>query len=534
MIVYACNPGHDGAVALIEDRQLVVSLESEKDSFSRHSLVSPMSLLSAIDLLERVPDVIALSGWWKHNWLGQRDVGAGYPGAHRVLESSIRLAGQDVTVFSSTHIRSHIMMAVGMAPPDDARLRAVLVWEGLEGSFYLLDENLQILREIPVMTVPGGRYAFLFAIADPTFPDEERIPRLDDSGKLMALAAYGDPADVDPDVAATVDQVLSPDPLVFPAKKSAFSKSPLYNAGVTAQQTKDAAALLSNRIFESFAKVAIEALPKGLPLHISGGCGLNCDWNTGWRELGHFASVFVPPCTNDSGSALGTGLDALASMTGDPRISWDVYRGLEFEWDRLPQHWLWSRRSVEMADVAEALAQGRVFAWVQGRWEMGPRALGNRSLLADARNPATRDRLNEIKQRESYRPIAPCCRLEDVGKVFDRDFADPHMLYFRRVTTDKLAAITHVDQSARVQTVTRESNTALHELLSAVAERQGVGVLCNTSLNFKALGFINRMSDLIAYCNATGIDDFVVGDSWFQRTHHLAVPIAREQARLEI
>jgi hydroxymethyl cephem carbamoyltransferase len=163
------------------------------------------------------------------------------------------------------------------------------------------------------------------------------------------------------------------------------------------------------------------------------------------------------------------------------------------------------------------LAAGRIVAWVQGRWEIGPRALGNRSILAEPYTVATRHRLNGIKQRESYRPIAPCCRIEDVAAVFDEGFDDPHMLFFQKVRSKALQAVTHVDGSARVQTVSAQSNSALHQLLTAFAECWGVGVLCNTSLNFKGTGFINRMSDLVRFCELRGISDMVVGDNWFRR-----------------
>jgi hydroxymethyl cephem carbamoyltransferase len=137
--------------------------------------------------------------------------------------------------------------------------------------------------------------------------------------------------------------------------------------------------------------------------------------------------------------------------------------------------------------------------------------------LAEPFSSETRDRLNEIKKREGYRPIAPVCRIEDVGSVFDRDFVDPYMLYFRRALTDRLPAVTHVDGTARCQTVDRQTNPALHRLLTAFGQRQGIGVLCNTSLNFKGLGFINKMSDLVKYCEQQGVDDFVVGRWWYQR-----------------
>jgi hydroxymethyl cephem carbamoyltransferase len=290
----------------------------------------------------------------------------------------------------------------------------------------------------------------------------------------------------------------------------------VYNAGVEAQVTKDAAALLTDRMFETFANAAHEHIPEGLPLYIAGGCGLNCDWNARWRDLGHFSSVFVPPCPNDSGSAIGTAIDAVATLTGEAHIEWSVYSGLEFEHDATPDAARWERVPLDERGVAEALDAGRVFAWVQGRWEIGPRALGNRSLLADAADARMKDRLNEIKQRESYRPIAPCCRLEDVPKAFADDFEDPYMLYFNRVRGSDLGAITHVDGTARVQTVSPATNEPLHRLLTAFAERRGLGVLCNTSLNFKGFGFINRMSDLIRYCEDHGVDDIVVGDAWYR------------------
>src|SRR6185436_11061962 len=202
-----------------------------------------------------------------------------------------------------------------------------------------------VKRRIPVMTQPGARFAFLFALADPTFPDSGLNPRAEDAGKLMALAAYGDPASADPAVAETVDRILKV-PSVMPAPKLAFLDSPLHNHGVESQATKDAAALLTRRIFEVFSTAAQEHLPEGLPLYISGGCGLNCDWNHQWRRLGHFTSVFVPPCANDSGSAIGTAIDALSELSGDPRIDWDVYSGPEFQWDCTPDARVWETQDL--------------------------------------------------------------------------------------------------------------------------------------------------------------------------------------------
>jgi hydroxymethyl cephem carbamoyltransferase len=516
MLLVGFKPGHDGAIAAVEDRKLLYSLEGEKDSSPRHSFLTPSNVLEMAELIGAPPDVVALGGWDKHAALGSPDIATGYSGTHRLEQRPSSFFGKPVTYFSSSHERSHLLMSVGMAPRDDARERAVLIWEGGIGAFHLLDERFEVKDQFKVMDMPGWRYAFLYALADPTFAEGTYWPRDEDAGKLMALAAFGDPADADDAIRATVDRIIEA-PTVLPAPKAGFRDSPVHDAGVEAEQTKIAAALLTERMFELFSSAARERLPAGIPLHISGGCGLNCDWNRQWRELGHFSSVFVPPCTNDAGSALGTVIDALAILTGDPYIEWSVYCGLDFEWDIQPDPGAWDRRPLDHAQVASALARGEVVSWVQGRWEMGPRALGNRSLLAEPSSPRTRDRLNDIKQREGYRPIAPCCRLEDVENAFDASFEDPYMLYFRRVLSDDLGAVTHVDGSARCQTVTARQNAPLHALLTAFAAEAGIGVLCNTSLNFKGFGFINRMSDLAKYCEDRGVEHMVVGDVWFER-----------------
>jgi hydroxymethyl cephem carbamoyltransferase len=518
MLIFSVKPGHDGAIAIIRDGKLIYSLESEKDSFGRYSPVTPTTFLEAAELIGEIPDVVALGGWEKPGTDPFLAIGGGYEGVDPGQTRSMKFFGQDVKFFTSSHERSHVMMALGMARRSDSPLQAVLVWEGDVGSFYLVDADYSVVDTIPVMKNPGARYSFLFALADPTFPDEGvLIPRLNDAGKVMALAAFADAADADTTVRDTVEKILEIDRVSIPVPKAKFRESPVYNSGVESMEHKMAAALLTSRIFEKFRDAAVAHVPAGIPLRISGGCGLNCDWNSQWVETGHFSDVFVPPCTNDSGSAIGTAIDAQFAFTGDPHIDWNVYSGLEFVHDVEPDPGVWQERELDVRSLADALADGHVAAWVQGRWEIGPRALGNRSIIAEPSRAETRDRLNFIKKREDYRPIAPCCRVEDLAKFFDSDREDPHMLYFRRLLSEDFGAVTHVDGSARVQTVSRQTNEKLHHLLNAVAARTGAGMLCNTSLNFNGHGFINRMSDLAKFCAARGITDMVTGDRWFQR-----------------
>jgi hydroxymethyl cephem carbamoyltransferase len=138
-------------------------------------------------------------------------------------------------------------------------------------------------------------------------------------------------------------------------------------------------------------------------------------------------------------------------------------------------------------------------------------------LLAEPFHARTKDRLNEIKKREDYRPIAPVCRVEDIPSAFKESFGDPYMLYFRHVRAPELGAVTHVDGSARAQTVRERTNPELHRLLTSFAKLTGIGVMCNTSLNFNGFGFINTMSDLTRYCEERGVDAMVVGTDWFVR-----------------
>ena len=192
-----------------------------------------------------------------------------------------------------------------------------------------------------------------------------------------------------------------------------------------------------------------------------------------WRDLGHFSSVFVPPCTDDSGSASGP-RSTRCRRDGRPSHRLERVRRPRVRMGRGPGPGRWERRPLDYAALAEALADGgsgRV-----GAGALGDRPAGARQPLAAGRALRRRTRTASTDQAAGgYRPIAPCCRIEDAGKVFDSDFEDPYMLYFRCVVSADLGAVTHVDGSARVQTVSREGNKPLHELLSAFASAHGRG-----------------------------------------------------------
>lgn len=319
-----------------------------------------------------------------------------------------------------------------------------------------------------------------------------------------------------------------------------LEKSRYYNVGVDDPDFRNFAGIYSDKIFDVFYQFAQANMKKRLPLVIAGGCGLNCDWNTKWKETSLFAEVFVPPVANDSGSAIGTAIDAQFHLTGNPKIDWNVYSGLGFitagSFD-LAQYDIYETNYKMIADM---LANDLILGWVSGKYEIGPRALGNRSILAAPFQVSTRARLNEIKQREQFRPIAPVCLEEDAARWFGCDHASPYMLYTHRVRTDVLAAVTHVNGTARIQTVSVATNRKLHELLSAFKARTGYGVLCNTSLNFKGRGFINKIDDLSTYVLEHKLDGFVVEEkAYFLKSStsyqaYLRMPnsIAAERSRI--
>lgn len=517
--VLALKPGHDGSVALVSGGRLAFSLESEKDSFERYGPMTAQVVVEALSEAPAFPEVVALGGWYKVLPGLMASTGAGYEGLSPGRLERGRVFGHDVLVYSSSHERSHLYGGVALSPFDPERELAILVWEGTIGAFYRWRGPAAPIERHDVLDQPGGRYAALFEVANPDFPDAGEYPSNAAAGKLMALAGLADGKPPSTDSVHVVESLLSIRSL-WPFYKARYRRSPLYDCGVRDPDPElcRAARYLSDRMFGIYLEVAKELFEPGLPLVITGGCGLNCDWNSAWRSSGLFSEVFVPPVANDSGSAIGTAVDAAVLLGESCSLEWDVYRGARFVHDADPAEQGWQVGTLDMAHVSALLERGRVVAWVQGRCEIGPRALGNRSLLASAADPLSHKRLNTIKQREPYRPIAPVCLEEDLGHWFDESHSDPHMLFFRRVRhPDRIPAVTHVDGSARAQSVTASSHPTLHDLLVTHRARTGIGVLCNTSLNFSGTGFINRASELLHYCDEVGIDDFVLEDTLYWR-----------------
>jgi len=407
-----------------------------------------------------------------------------------------------------------------------------LVWEGEIGAFYEIDAELNITLIADVLNQPGNRYGLLYGLADPTFPKDGPYPRSSDAGKLMALASFSSRSTPSADERKLLSFLLD-GPFRSLSAYEELEQAPHLNVGLDDSEFRNFSGIYSDALFAVFCQFARKNLKKRQPLVIAGGCGLNCDWNTKWKDTGLFSEVFVPPVANDSGSAIGTAIDAQFRFTGNPKIEWDVYSGLIFRAEGSFNPGKYDILDTGYDQIADMLANDLILGWVSGRYEIGPRALGNRSILAAPFRESIRIRLNEIKQREQFRPIAPVCLRGDAAKWFSCSHESPYMLFTHRSTTDALAAVTHVNGTARIQTVTPATNKRLCDLLVAFKARTGYGVLCNTSLNFKGKGFINNIVDLSAYAIQHGLDGFVVEgrayllkESWRYQSYLKTLPAA--------
>ncbi len=258
-------------------------------------------------------------------------------------------------------------------------------------------------------------------------------------------------------------------------------------------------------------------------LVLAGGAALNCVANGRLLAETPFRRMFIPPAAGDDGAATGAALYLAHGHLGEPR-SGHVFTGADLgpDCDDGEVHSLLElgRRDVTRVDdpsrvAADLLAEGLILGWYQGRAEFGPRALGQRSILADPRADATRDRINaSIKFRQPYRPLAPSVLAERCGELFDRSEPSPFMLRAYRARSawvDRLRAAIHVDGSARVQTVARDTQPAYHALIRRFADRTGIPAVVNTSLNVRGRPIANSPEDALACFDSTDLDGLVMG-----------------------
>jgi carbamoyltransferase len=265
-------------------------------------------------------------------------------------------------------------------------------------------------------------------------------------------------------------------------------------------------------------------------LALAGGVALNTTANARLRQSGLFDEIYVQPAAADDGSSLGAALARAAAkgqivnrrfpapFLGPGHTSGEIREALDRFADRIEVTVLPSLEATCEA-AAGCIAAGEVVAWYRGRMEFGPRALGARSILADPSGPDMRDRVNRmVKQREAFRPFAPAVSLEQVDRWFDVPPGTelPYMVVNVQVRDGhraELPAVTHVDGSARVQTVSDADNLEFRALLGAVGRRTGRELVLNTSFNVKGQPIVNTPSEAVETFLATGIDALFLDDA---------------------
>ena len=420
-------------------------------------------------------------------------------------------------------VEHHVAHAASAGLAAPTRTSSVLVVDGrgeahshLAGRYR--DGELEILHRQALPESLGLLYESL--------TDHLGFLRSSDEFKVMALASYGEPRflpELREIVRATCDggfRAQAPDWTRFAPRR--------IDDGTWGGDHADLAASVQAVVEEVLVDLAtwLHGQTGDTVLTMAGGTALNCVANSRiWRET-PFEEVWVQPASGDSGTALGAALH-LAQEAGDlgaPQPT--AALGRSWSGEELAQ-WL-STAQVPFTtpedlagEVADILAGNGVIAWFEGRSEFGPRALGRRSLLANPIHPDNLERLNDVKGREQFRPVAPMVLEERAAEIFGGGpLPSPFMLFVHDVAPEwreRIPTVTHVDGTARIQTVTDEDNAGIAALLRAFDERTGVPVVVNTSLNTAGRPMVDDPRDALELFGSAPVAALVLGPHLVRR-----------------
>ncbi|CAM5331728.1 carbamoyltransferase [Streptomyces spiroverticillatus] len=535
---------HSGGLALFDDDKLLFHVEVQKLANNpRYSPVSDLSLIP--ELLDaygfRVSDVDrwALDGWdgRTSGRISVLDHGtplelavAPYRETEEVpslirpaFSGEIPIGGKTVTYDSYVHVSSHFGAAYCSSPfaarGEDS---FVLVWDG--GTFprlYFVDAAKGTVENGgEVFPLIGHSYAMAAQYYGPwARKADDRSQVVDDlsvAGKLMAYIALGQPKDAIQEALrdAYHHNFEAPTEAVAEYRRAVtgcgsngepshryahrYLSDAAERIGALGVSDEDVLASMHQFMEDLLVERIADKIRRWKGdgpwnLSFAGGCALNIKWNSALRAHPIFNDVWVPPFPDDSGSAIGTGAVAVAHDKGGvSAVQWHARTGPSLvTTSEVPEGW--SARGCSVEEVARLLhEENKPLVFLQGNAELGPRALGARSIIAPANDPAMKDVLNDVKKREHYRPVAPICLVEHAEEIFDPGTPDPYMLFdhdVRPAWLDKVPAVIHLDGTARLQTVSSEEDPVLTTLLRAYHALSGIPVLCNTSANLNGHGF---------------------------------------------
>jgi carbamoyltransferase len=527
---------HDGGLAVIDSSaaapRLLASVEAEKrGNGPRHAEFADAELIAAVladlGLDPRDIGTFVVDGWGRvaarqglpvsgrHGTQFLRT--APYrqsddhtPPLHRYMPpTTLPLGDSKLRYASYRHAEAHLASAFLTRPEAGCTPCLVLIWDGgLFPELYLAEPGQGRVRHLgPIFRIPGSIYSGFSCNVPPFLPDpawDETAHRdfhLTMPGKVMAYAGLGEPneafiAEVTGRL-GELDGCWDAPARLYPAVEPAARDLELSGPDILAGFQEALARMLVSGLAR-----AIRALPMPVDtLCFAGGSALNIKWNSAIRASGLFARVWVPPFANDSGAAIGSaGAELMAS--GDFRgLDWSVYAGPVLAASPVPDGW-----HVEPCDTDRLGAllheTGEPVVVLAGQAELGPRALGHRSILASPVSAATKLTLNQMKGREDYRPVAPMCLEEFSAQIFDPGGADPYMLFDHRVRpgwSGLIPAVIHVDGTARLQTVNDRDAPLAASIVRAFFKRSGIPVLCNTSANLPGRGFFPDTASAMAW-----------------------------------
>ena len=357
-----------------------------------------------------------------------------------------------------------------------------------------------------------------------------------DASKVMGLAAYGDPGvfrqqfesilRAETENYGVAQDFLGVQPDKFVRMEAMFGPPRGMEDEILPRHADIAAALQAAT--DAAVMALVRRAKRKVPfdnLCIAGGVALNCVTNEVITRSGEFANVFIPSAPHDAGTAIGAAFAVhCAKQKRPPQRGYSTpYFGPSFKradiLAAVKSAGLNARRSKSPArDAADMIADGKIVAWFQGRMEFGPRALGNRSLLADPRRPELRNILNQkVKHREDFRPFAPSVLAEHADEWFEvgaHSVSHAFMLFAPEVKPgkrDRIPAVVHKDGTARVQLVSRKSNPRFHEVISAFFAKTGVPLVVNTSFN-DSEPIVCTPTDAIVTFRKSGIDALFMDD----------------------
>lgn len=465
--------------------------------------------------------------------------------------------------FSEHHL-SHAASAFFPSPFDEA---AVLTMDGV-GEWATTSlaigrgSKLQVIKEIHFPHSLGLLYsAFTYYTGFKVNSGEY---------KVMGLAPYGEPKyaqlildhliDLKPDGSFRLDQSYfnysTGLTMTSPKFHDLFGGPPTQAEDKLEQRHMDLAASIQ-AVTEEVVLRLTRSIRSETGIHnlcLAGGVALNCVANGKVLRDGKFDGLWIQPAAGDAGGALGAALAIHHIHLGQPRAAdgkdrmRGSYLGPAFEQAEVEQRLtaVGAKFTVMNDDElfktgAASLAEGKALGWFQGRMEFGPRALGGRSILGDARSPTMQSVLNlKVKYRESFRPFAPSVLREDVSDWFELDGDSPYMLLVAdvaenrrcampdaeqklfgidklKVPRSEIPAVTHVDYSARIQTVHAETNPRYHALISAFKSQTGCPVIVNTSFNVRGEPIVGTPEDAFRCFMGTGIEALAIGNCWLEK-----------------